>query len=234
MSSMTKATSFGPVPTMSLLAFTSGFVDTLSFIALFGLFAAHVTGNFVLIATSLAEFRHGLWIKLLAIPVFVFSAVLTRVYIIRCERHGRDAAAHVMFGQALLLAAFMVVAVYHSPFKDHEDAGTVFTALMAASAMAIQNTAARTFLNGLPPTTVMTGNMIQVIVDMVDVAHGHGPLEAKRARLAKLGPMLLSFIAGTMLGAVGYITVGFFALIVPIVIVVALGLGIRPHTALAG
>jgi uncharacterized membrane protein YoaK (UPF0700 family) len=227
---MTKDTSLGPVPTMSLLAFTSGFVDTLSFVALFGLFAAHVTGNFVLIATSLAEFRHGLWIKLLVVPMFVFAAVLTRFYIIRRERYERDAAAHVMLGQVALLAAFMVAAVYHSPFDHHEDPGAFLTAMLAASAMAIQNTAARTFLSGLPPTTVMTGNLIQVIVDMVDIAHGHGNLGAKRARLAKLGPMLLSFIAGTLLGAVGYVTVGFYSLIIPIVAVAWLALRIRPHS----
>src|SRR3954468_2100531 len=114
MRSMTKDTSLGPLPTMSLLAFTSGFVDTLSFIALFGLFAAHVTGNFVLIATSLAEFRHGLWMKLLAVPTFVLAAVLTRLYISRRERHSLDAAAHVLFGQAVLLAVFMAVAVWHT------------------------------------------------------------------------------------------------------------------------
>jgi uncharacterized membrane protein YoaK (UPF0700 family) len=227
---MTKDTPFGPVPTMSLLAFTSGFVDTLSFIALFGLFAAHVTGNFVLIATSIAEFRHGLWIKLIAIPVFLLAAVLTRLYIIRRERHALDAASHVMLAQAGLLAVFMAVAVYHTPFKHHEDFGAILTGLLAASAMAVQNTAARTFLSGLPPTTVMTGNMIQVIVDLVDIAHGHGPLDVKRARLAKLGPMLLAFIAGTMLGAVGYVTAGFYALILPIVAVAGLAMRVRPHT----
>jgi uncharacterized membrane protein YoaK (UPF0700 family) len=227
---MTKDTPFGPVPTMSLLAFTSGFVDTLSFIALFGLFAAHVTGNFVLIATSIAEFRHGLWIKLIAIPVFLLAAVLTRLYIIRRERHALDAASHVMLAQAGLLAVFMAVAVYHTPFKHHEDFGAILTGLLAASAMAVQNTAARTFLSGLPPTTVMTGNMIQVIVDLVDIAHDHGPLDVKRARLAKLGPMLLAFIAGTMLGAVGYVTAGFYSLIVPIVIVAGLATRVRPHT----
>jgi uncharacterized membrane protein YoaK (UPF0700 family) len=227
---MTKDTPFGPVPTMSLLAFTSGFVDTLSFVALFGLFAAHVTGNFVLIATSIAEFRHGLWIKLIAIPVFLLAAVLTRLYIIRRERHALDAASHVMLAQAGLLAVFMAVAVYHTPFKHHEDFGAILTGLLAASAMAVQNTAARTFLSGLPPTTVMTGNMIQVIVDLVDIAHGHGPLDVKRARLAKLGPMLLAFIAGTMLGAVGYVTAGFYALILPIVAVAGLAMRVRPHT----
>jgi len=227
---MTKYTPLGPVPTMSVLAFTSGFVDTLSFIALFGLFAAHITGNFVLIATSIADFQEGLWIKLLAVPIFVLAAVLTRLYIIRRERHERDAAAHVMFGQAALLAAFMIVAVYHSPFDDHEDFGAFLTAMLASTAMAIQNTAARTFLVGLPPTTVMTGNLIQVIVDLVDIAHRHGNLEAKRARLAKLGPMLLWFIVGTLLGAVGYVTIGFWSLIMPIAVVTGLALRVRPHT----
>ena len=183
-----------------------------------------------MIATSLAEFRHGLWMKLLVVPLFVAAAVLTRLYIIRRERSMLDAAAHVMLGQSVLLAVFMVAAIYHSPFGDHEDFGAIFTALLAAAAMAIQNTAARTFLSGLPPTTVMTGNLIQVIVDIVDIVHGHGQLEAKRARLSKLGPMLLAFIAGTLLGAVGYVAVGFYCLIAPIVLVAGLAMRVRPHT----
>ncbi len=227
---MTKDTSLGPVATMSMLAFTSGFVDTLSFIALFGLFSAHITGNFVLMATSIAQFRVGLWMKLLAIPTFFLAAALTRLYIIRRERHERDAARHVLLGQSVLLTVFMAVAVWHYPFHHHEDFGAIVTALLAASAMAIQNTAARTFLIGLPPTTVMTGNAIQVIIDLVDIARGYGSLEVKRARLARLGPMLLAFVTGTILGAVGYVTAGFYALIIPIVTVAGLALRVRPHT----
>jgi uncharacterized membrane protein YoaK (UPF0700 family) len=216
---------------MSVLAFTSGFVDTLSFVALFGLFAAHLTGNFVTMATSLATFRHGLWIKLLAVPVFIVAAVATRFFIIRRERHEREAAAHVMGLQAILLSIFMVVGMGASPLSDHEDLAVILTGLIAAAAMAIQNTAARTFLSALPPTTVMTGNLIQVIVDIVDISHRHGDLKAKRARLGRLGPMLLSFIAGTLLGAIGYATVGFLALIVPIVAIALLSVVVRPHTA---
>ena len=218
-----------PVMTATLLAYTSGFVDTLSFIALFGLFAAHVTGNFVLIATSLAEFRHGLWMKLLAIPVFIVAAVVTRFFIIHRERSRVDAMTHVLIAQAVLLTIFMVVAVESAPFKDHDSPIIIVTGLLATAAMAVQNTAARTFLSDLPPTTVMTGNMIQIIVDFVYLMHGHGAVEDKRARLARLVPMLLAFVAGTLTGAVGYLTVGFISLVLPIVAIGCVSILVKSH-----
>lgn len=218
-----------PVMTATLLAYTSGFVDTLSFIALFGLFAAHVTGNFVLIATSLAEFTHGLWMKVLAIPVFIAAAVCTRLYIIRRERGGLDAMTPVLVFQAVVLTVFMLVAVNNEPFKDHDSTIVIVTGLLAAAAMAVQNTAARTFLSDLPPTTVMTGNMIQIIVDSVDLLLGHGAVGDKRARLAKLVPMLLAFIIGTLTGAVGYLTVGFISLLLPIVAIAGVSILVRSH-----
>lgn len=218
-----------PIMTATLLAFTSGFVDTLSFIALFGLFAAHVTGNFVLIATSLAEFRHGLWMKVLAIPVFIAAAVCTRLFIIRRERRGLDAMTPVLVLQATILTVFMLVAVRNEPFKDHESMIAIATGLLAATAMAVQNTAARTFLSDLPPTTVMTGNMIQIIVDSVDLLLGHGAVRDKRARLAKLVPMLLAFVAGTLAGAVGYLTVGFISLLLPVLAIAGVSILVRFH-----
>src|SRR5476649_1091011 len=214
----------GPAGTAVLLAYISGFVDTLSFIALFGLFAAHVTGNFVLIATSLMDMHHGLWMKLLAVPVFIAAAVVTRMFIIRRERHRRNAARHVLIVQALLLTAFMGTALASGPLVRGDQPLALLTGLLAAAAMAIQNTAARTFLSNLPPTTVMTGNLMQVIIDTVDLKLGHGPLDAKRARLAKLAPMLVAFVAGTLCGAIGYTTLGFLSLIVPILAIGALAI----------
>lgn len=214
----------GPAGTAVLLAYISGFVDTLSFIALFGLFAAHVTGNFVLIATSLMDMHHGLWMKLLAVPVFIAAAVVTRMFIIRRERHRRNAARHVLIVQALLLTAFMGTALASGPLVRGDQPLALLTGLLAAAAMAIQNTAARTFLSNLPPTTVMTGNLMQIIIDAVDLMHGHEPLDAKRARLARLTPMLAAFIAGTLCGAIGYTTLGFVSLIVPILAIGALAI----------
>ena len=48
-----------PITMSALLAFTAGFVDTVGFIALFGLFTAHVTGNFVLIGAALVDSHEG-------------------------------------------------------------------------------------------------------------------------------------------------------------------------------
>jgi uncharacterized membrane protein YoaK (UPF0700 family) len=218
---------------MSLLAYISGFVDTLGFIALFGLFPAHITGNVVLLAASFVDYRYGLLLKLLAIPTFIAAAVVTRLYLIHHERRSRDASPHILVAEAALLAVFMAVALAAAPFDNQDGAATIATGLLAAAAMAVQNTAARTFLNALPPTTVMTGNLMQIIVDLLDVLHGHGETGAKRARLANLIPLMLSFGAGALCGALGYLTIGFVALIAPILAALTLGLFARPHPAKA-
>jgi uncharacterized membrane protein YoaK (UPF0700 family) len=73
-----------------LLAAVAGYVDTLGFVALFGLFTAHVTGNFVLIGAELARPGHGVLLKLLAFPAFIAAVVAARLIARACERRGRS------------------------------------------------------------------------------------------------------------------------------------------------
>jgi uncharacterized membrane protein YoaK (UPF0700 family) len=61
----------------TVLAAVAGYVDTLSFIALFGLFTAHVTGNFVLIGASVAGFGQGVFLKLMAFPAFIAGVAVS-------------------------------------------------------------------------------------------------------------------------------------------------------------
>ena len=219
---------------MSALGFISGFVDTLGFIALYGLFAAHITGNVVMLASAVVvEHRYGVAIKLLAIPIFIVAAIVTRFFIIRRERRTLDATAHVMLAEAVLLIAFMGLALASAPFENQDSLAAIATGLVAATAMGVQNTAARTFMSGLPPTTVMTGNLMRIIVDIVDLLHRHGALPAKRERLSRLVPLMLAFSVGALLGAVGYFTIGFLALVAPILMAASLGFYGRPHPAAA-
>jgi uncharacterized membrane protein YoaK (UPF0700 family) len=228
-----KQNTLGPRATMSALGFISGFVDTLGFIALFKLFAAHITGNVVLIAATLIDQHYELAMKLLAIPTFVVAAIVTRMFIIRRERRLLEATAHVLLAEACLLIAFMLAALAWAPFTDSESVPAIATGLLAAAAMGVQNTAARTFMSGLPPTTVMTGNLMQIIVDIVDVLHRHGRLEPKYDRLSRLLPLVLAFTIGAILGAVGYAAIGFLALVAPILAAASLGFFGRPHPATA-
>ena len=219
---------------MSALGFISGFVDTLGFIALYGLFAAHITGNVVMLASAVVvEHRYGVAIKLLAIPIFIVAAIVTRFFIIRRERRTLDATAHVMLAEAVLLIAFMGLALASAPFENQDSLAAIATGLVAATAMGVQNTAARTFMSGLPPTTVMTGNLMQIIVDIVDLLHRHGALPAQRERLSRLVPLMLAFSVGALLGAVGYFTIGFLALVAPILMAASLGFYGSPHPAAA-
>ena len=62
-----------------LLSLTAGYVDTAGFLALQGLFTAHVTGNFVTLGASLALGTSGAIAKLLALPTFCAVVIVVRL-----------------------------------------------------------------------------------------------------------------------------------------------------------
>lgn len=206
----------GPVTTGALLAFTAGFVDTCGFIALFGLFTAHVTGNFVLIGAAVAGDQAGLLGKLLALPVFVLVVAATRLFVLGRERHGRSTAAPLLLGQMLLLALFLGAGVAAAPVTAADAPPAILVGMLGVAAMAVQNAAARTTFAALAPTTVMTGNVTQIVIDLVDLGRGAAGGEA-RGRLRKMVPAVAAFAIGALAGAIGYATAGFWCLAAPIV-----------------
>lgn len=91
------------------LAFIAGFIDTVGFIALFGLFTAHVTGNFVLIGATLSDFsRAPVLLKFLAFPAFIAGIVLLRIAILKTRLPEGGALRLALVLEALLMAGFMV------------------------------------------------------------------------------------------------------------------------------
>ena len=69
----------GRVTVAALLSFNGGFVDTVSFLGLSGLFASHVTGNFVTLGATLVLGSHGILNKVLALPEFIAVIALARL-----------------------------------------------------------------------------------------------------------------------------------------------------------
>jgi len=205
-----------PIAVAALLALTAGFVDTVGFIALFGLFTAHVTGNFVLIGAAIAGQHEGIVGKLLALPVFVLAVAATRLFILARERRARDATMPVLIGQLVFLILFLACGIALAPFDSGDAPRAIVTGMLAVVAMAIQNAASRTIFAALAPTTVMTGNVTQIVIDLVDVAvAGQGQAEAV-ARLRKMAPPVVTFAIGALAGALLYSLGGYGCLIVPI------------------
>src|SRR5262249_9516209 len=134
----------GPTGAGALLSFTAGFVDNTGFIALFGLFTAHVTRNFVLIGAGLGEPHQALLGQLLPLPVFVVVVAATRLFILRHEARGRNPVPGLIIGQALLLVLFLLAGIAASPISHGDQPIAILAGMLGVTAMAIQNAESRT------------------------------------------------------------------------------------------
>ena len=167
------------------LSFLAGYVDTLGFIALHGLFTAHVTGNFVLLGRELVAPGQDVLLKLLAFPAFIAGIVAVRALVRRRQRAGDDALRSAQLLQATLMLAAAAAARWD-----------MAAGLLCAAAMGTQNGYGKLLLATLPASTVMTGNVTQLVIDCLDRVAG-----ALRPALASLGSGVLAFALGCAAGA---------------------------------
>src|ERR1700685_1794940 len=159
-------------PSLStLLSFNGGYVDTAGFLALQGLFTAHVTGNFVTLGASLALGTSGATAKLLALPIFCAVVIATRLLDTWLSERHRPALDAIVALQVLLLVIGAALAIRFGPFHDTDGWRAVLTGMVLVGAMAIQNALHRVHLGSAPPSTIMTGTTTQVMIDLADRIH---------------------------------------------------------------
>jgi uncharacterized membrane protein YoaK (UPF0700 family) len=209
------------------MSFIAGIVDVVGFVALFGLFTSHFTGNFVVIGEEIVTHSLRLIAQLIALPLFVLVVALTRLLVLACERRGRSGFRACLALQTLLLVGCMLAGAAASPITDPAAVGAILAAELGVAAMAIQNAICRVIFPAHPPTTVMTMNLTQVSVDLVDMNQGvPGLSEEARARFGRMAPVVAAFCAGVIGGAYGYLFLSFWCLAIPIA-------GLAAITALA-
>ncbi len=189
-----------------LLSFNAGYVDTLGFLALSGLFTAHVTGNFVTLGATAALGLGGALSKLLALPVFCFVVFASRLACLKLQASDRSPIRPMLIVKLALLAGVAIFALYHGPFHADENIVTLFVGLVLVSAMAIQNGLHRAHLSKAPPSTLMTGTTTQIMLDLADllVSAKSEETAALKARIVKMGTAVITFALGCGLGAAGY------------------------------
>src|SRR5690348_15484453 len=96
-----------PRAAQALLSLLAGYVDSCTFLALFGLFVAQVTGSFVLAGVQLVHSERGALIKLLAIPAFFLAGVAATLVVRRIGGRRGPALALALGLEAALLAGLL-------------------------------------------------------------------------------------------------------------------------------
>ncbi len=210
----------------ALMSFVAGYVDTIGFIALFSLFTAHVTGNFVLAGATLATVAAGgvsvgLIGKLLALPVFVIGVALTALALRSIKSStgstGRAARAALLL-QTVGMLLFMLAGLWAQPILDADAPSAIICGMLGVLAMSVQNAASRLVFSDMAPSTVMTGNVTQLVIDGLDIwrAVDSASAESASARVSKMLPSVMAFLVGALSGGVGYQFLGFSALLVAV------------------
>jgi uncharacterized membrane protein YoaK (UPF0700 family) len=200
-----------------ILSLTAGFVDTAGFLALQGLFTSHVTGNFVTLGAALVFGTSGAMAKLLALPTFCFVIFGTRYLSHGLAERGLPVLRTILSVQVILLTVAAALAIGLGPFSNGDSWSALVTGLTLVSAMAIQNAAHRVHLVGAPPTTIMTGNATQMMIDLADLLHGEATdaQNPRRARLVRMTMSVIAFAAGCAAAALIFSQVGILCFLVP-------------------
>jgi uncharacterized membrane protein YoaK (UPF0700 family) len=199
-----------------MLAVIAGMVDLTGFFMLGNIFTAHITGNLV-VASALAV-RGGPMnpAQLLAIPVFMVALALVWLIAEFSGRKGAPLARLLLVVQLLLITAVLVFSVVAKPSSNPHGLLAAVTAMIAVSAMASQYALLRLALPGAISTAVMTGNLTNTILSVMDaLSHGHPLMSADGGRLRRSLYLLFGFLVGCAIAAAAISVMGEWTWVLP-------------------
>jgi len=210
----------------TLLSAVAGYVDAAGFASLLGLFPAHLTGELVADAIAISSGHLAAHTHFWAFPVFVGAVVLATLVARIFRHHGLQARAGLLALVTLALASFSSSDALSWLFHDGQ-LPVIVRGGFAIAAMGFQSALMRESLTGSCPTTVMTGNLTQVVIEIVDRVVGKvtRPLlseASQRTRRAPVARVLLVFMFSAALG--GWLTraYGSVSVILPTLVTAAL------------
>jgi uncharacterized membrane protein YoaK (UPF0700 family) len=191
--------------------------DIIGFLSL-GLFTAHVTGNLVVIAALLVRGGPPHMAQMLAVPVFIFAVAAVWLIAKASDLRGPAVVRPLLLVQFRLLTCVLILSVIRDPAASPHRLMAGVTAIIAVSAMACQFSVLRLALPGAPSTAVMTGNVTNTVLSLLDALSRTQPLtDGARERLNKVWRVLIGFFAGCIAGAAGVSLLGDWAWSLPVV-----------------
>lgn len=218
----------------ALFAFAAGVVDACTYLGLFGLFVAQVTGSFVIVGAQLVSLDPSAMIRTLAIPVFFFAGFFAALLVSLAVR-ARTALAWALAVEIVLISGFVAVGRLGAPFDSPNAPLALAASVLGLTAMGLQSALVRLLMHDISSTNVMTTNTTQAALDLAhwlvaarlvrknpEDAEAAAERREAREHWMKLWPVLASFLAGAVIGAAVFMQVGFWAPLLSLAILIGL------------
>jgi uncharacterized membrane protein YoaK (UPF0700 family) len=185
-----------------LLSVIAGMVDLIGFLTLGNIFTAHVTGNLVLAAAVSVRGGPLNVAQALAIPVFILAVAATGLIARASNRRGPGLTRLLLEVQFVLLAAVLIFSIVTRPSTDPHGVMAGVAVMIAVAAMACQYALLRLALPRVVSTAVMTGNLTNAVLSLMQVFANRSSLTAADAEQLKRSlRLLVGFLLGCALAA---------------------------------
>ena len=203
----------------TLLSIIAGMVDLTGFLTLGNLFTAHITGNLVVIGALVVRRGHINPPQILAIPVFILAVAAVWLLARGSGRGGPGLLRLLLLVQFLLLTCVLIFSVITKPSTNPHGLMAAIAAMIAVSAMACQFALLRLALPVAPSTAVMTGNLTNAVLSLLDTMSRSEPSNASdAARLRASLHLLIGFFGGCVVAAAAVACLGDWAWSIPVVL----------------
>jgi uncharacterized membrane protein YoaK (UPF0700 family) len=199
-----------------LLSVIAGMVDLTGFFTLGHVFTAHITGNLVVAAAAAVQGGPFNWAQVLAIPVFMLALVAVWLIAQVSHRRGPSLARLLLLVQFLLLAALLIFSGITKTSTDPSAFTARIAVMIAVSAMACQYALLRLAIPGAISTAVMTGNLTNTVLSLMDLSSRHPLLPVDAGRLRRSIHLLFGFLLGCVVGAAAVSLLGDWAWLFPV------------------
>ena len=201
----------------TLLSVVAGMVDLTGFFTLGHIFTAHVTGNLVVAAADAVHGGPFHLAQALAIPVFMLALVGVWLIAQASHRQGPLLIRPLLLVQFVLLAAVLVLSIITKPSAAPHGLVAGIAVMIAVSAMACQYALLRLAMPRVVSTAVMTGNLTNTVLSLIDsLSKRRALLPVDADRLKRSLHLLLGFLLGCIVAAYAVSVLGDWAWLLPV------------------
>jgi len=201
----------------TVLSLIAGSTDVIGFLALNGLFTAHITGNLVILAAHIARGVPAGLAPMLSVPMFVIVLGLARWLAGVLQSKQIASLLPLLLVQFLLLVGFLAVGVGTDAADSPDAPGAIVAGMLGVGAMAVQNALVQLSLKGVPSTAVMTTDVTRFVMDAgtVLLRYDRDEVEQATVRVKRTWSAIVGFAFGGGIGAICEIAFGLWSLLLP-------------------